>query len=154
MCYFLYGAINEGVNTDDCEKITKGTGYHFALGNVDSVNEGVANCDDTYRITSNHCDCDTAIGQKAIGKKELEKFRELLLDLQNVRGIKYLLISKNWWEETNSKQQRSVMNIFFIYFSMLSVSRETKVNKNENKKLRKLFAPLRKKQPSFIVHSS
>ena len=105
MCYFLYGAINEGVNTDDCEKITKGTGYHFALGNVDSVNEGVANCDDTYRITSNHCDCDTAIGQKAIGKKELEKFRELLLDLQNVRGIKYLLISKNWWEETNSKQQ-------------------------------------------------
>ena len=105
MCYFLYGAINEGVNTDDCEKITKGTGYHFALGNIDSVNEGVANCDDTYRITSNHCDCDTAIGQKAIGKKELEKFRELLLDLQNVRGIKYLLISKNWWEETNSKQQ-------------------------------------------------
>ena len=105
MCYFLYGAINEGVNTDDCEKITKGTGYHFAIGNVDSVNKGVANCDDTYRITSNHCDCDTAIGQKAIGKKELEKFRELLLDLQNVRGIKYLLISKNWWEETNSKQQ-------------------------------------------------
>ena len=105
MCYFLYGAINEGVNTDDCEKITKGTGYHFALGNVDSVNEGVANCDDTYRITGDHCDCDTAIGQKRIGKKELEKFRELLLDLQNVRGIKYLLISKNWWEETNSKQQ-------------------------------------------------
>lgn len=105
MCYFLYGAINEGVNIDDCEKITKGTGYHFALGDVDSVNEGVANCDDTYRITSNHCDCDTAIGQKAIGKKELEKFRELLLKLQNVRGMKYLLISKNWWEETNSKQQ-------------------------------------------------
>ena len=27
------------------------------------------------------------------------------MDLQNVRGIKYVLISKNWWKETNKKQE-------------------------------------------------
>ena len=34
-------------------------------------------------------------------------------------------------QETNSKQQRSVMNIFFIYFSIKIVSRETKGMMND-----------------------
>ncbi|MBR3778822.1 MAG: hypothetical protein IKL13_03740, partial [Clostridia bacterium] len=38
-------------------------------------------------------------------KKGLEELKDLLLNLQNVRGIKYVLISKNWWKETNSKQE-------------------------------------------------
>ena len=64
MCYFLYGAINDGIDKDDYEKITKDAEYHFNSGDVNSVNKCVAICDDSYRITLNHCDCDTAIGQK------------------------------------------------------------------------------------------
>ena len=69
MCYFLYGAINDGINVDDYEKTIKDTEYHFRFGNITSVNECVASCDNSYRITLNHCDCDTAIGQKHTNKK-------------------------------------------------------------------------------------
>ena len=34
--------------------------------------------------------------------KSLEK---LLINLKKVRGIKYILISKNWVKETNNKQE-------------------------------------------------
>ena len=69
MCYFLYGAINDGINKDDYEKTVKDTEYHFSFGNVHSVNECVASCDSSYRITLHHCDCDTAIGQNILTKK-------------------------------------------------------------------------------------
>jgi hypothetical protein len=117
MCYFLYGAINEGINKDDYEKIAKNTEYHFSFGDVESVNECVTNCDSSYRITLNHCDCDTAIGQKHTNKKELEELKDLLLNLQNVRGIKHILISKNWWEETNNKQETvHIQDIDILHF--------------------------------------
>ena len=117
MCYFLYGAINDGINKDDYEKIAKNAEYHFSFGNVDSVNECVEKCDNSYRITFNHCDCDTAIGQKHTNKKQLEELRNLLLDLQTVRGIKYVLISKNWWREPNSKQETvHIQDIDILHF--------------------------------------
>ncbi len=105
MCYFLYGAINDGINTDDYKKAIKGTEYHFRAGNMEFVNKCVESCDSRYRITLKHCDCDTAIGQKHVNKKELEELKELLLNLQNVRGIKWVIISKNWWKEHNNKQE-------------------------------------------------
>jgi len=117
MCYFLYGAINDGINTDDYEKTMKDTEYHFSFGSMKAVNECVASCDSSYRITRNHCDCDTAIGQKHTNKKELEELKALLLNLQNVRGIKYVLISKNWWGETNDKQETvHIQDIDILYF--------------------------------------
>ena len=117
MCYFLYGAINDGINVDDYEKTIKDTEYHFSFGNITSVNECVANCDNSYRITLNHCDCNTAIGQKHTNKKELEELKDLLLNLQNVRGIKHILISKNWWKETNNKQETvHIQDIDILYF--------------------------------------
>ncbi|MBQ9083116.1 MAG: hypothetical protein IJY28_06425 [Clostridia bacterium] len=118
MCYFLYGAINDGINHSDYEKIIKNTGYHFLrFGNVDSVNEGVANCDSSYRITFHHCDCDTAIGQKDTSKKELEALRALLLRLQDVRGMKYVLISKNWWKESNCRQETvHIQDVDILHF--------------------------------------
>lgn len=117
MCYFLYGAINGGVNADDYEKTIKNTEYHFNFGNIKSVNNCVASCGDSYRITFNYCDCDTAIGQKHTNKKELAELKELLLNLQNVRGIKYVLISKNWWEETNNRQETvHIQDIDLLYF--------------------------------------
>ena len=117
MCFFLYGAFNDGINKEDYDKIAKNAEYHFSFGNVDSVNECVEKCDNSYRITFNHCDCDTAIGQKHTNKKQLEELRNLLLDLQTVRGIKYVLISKNWWRETNSKQETvHIQDIDILHF--------------------------------------
>ena len=117
MCYFLYGAINDGINADDYKKAIKDSEYHFSCGSISSVNECVAGCNDSHRITFNHCDCETAIGKKHINEKELEKLKGLLLDLQNVRGIKYVLISKNWWKETNKKQETvHIRDIDILHF--------------------------------------
>ncbi len=117
MCYFLYGAINGGINKEDYEKITKDTEYHFSIGNVNSVNECVENCGNSYRITFNYCDCDTAIGQKHTDKKQIKELESLLLNLQDVRGIKYVLISKNWAKETNNKQETvHIQDVDILHF--------------------------------------
>ncbi|MBE6903789.1 MAG: hypothetical protein E7480_04185 [Ruminococcaceae bacterium] len=105
MCYFLYGAVNNGINDDDYKKATKDAEYHFNCGDINSVNNCVENCGTGYRITLNHCDCDTAIGQKNTNKNQLKNLEELLLYIKKVRGIKHILISKNWWKETNNKQE-------------------------------------------------
>ncbi len=117
MCYFLYGAINSGINKNDYEKIIKDTAYYFPFGDANSVNEGAASCDSSYRITFHHCDCDTAIGQKDTNQRELEELRVLLLRLQGVRGIKYVFISKNWWKESNHKQETvHIQDIDILHF--------------------------------------
>lgn len=105
MCYFLYGAVNNGINTADYTSATKDFEYHFNCGDMEDVNDCVVKCGIDYRITDHYCDCDTAIGQKHTNKKQLKTFEELLLHLKEIRGIKYILISKNWWEETNNKQE-------------------------------------------------
>lgn len=105
MCYFLYGAVNNGINDDDYKIAIKNSEYIFNCGDINDVNDCVENCGVEYRITTNHCDCDTAIGQKHTNKEELKSLEKLLLNLKKVRGIKYILISKNWVEETNNKQE-------------------------------------------------
>lgn len=104
MCYFLYGSINDGINTDDYEKAVKNSIYHFRIGNKNDVNTCVSNCSSDYRITFNHCDCDTPIGSKHTNKKGIKEFEELLLNLKSVCGIKHIYISKNWVCETNQKE--------------------------------------------------
>jgi len=105
MCYFLYGAINSGINDEDYKTASKDNEFHFNCGNIKDVNACVEKCGMDYRITFNYCDCNTDIGQKDTNKKQLKSLEELLLNFKNVRGIKYVLISKNWWKETNSKQE-------------------------------------------------
>ncbi|MDD6022877.1 MAG: hypothetical protein PUC06_01395 [Oscillospiraceae bacterium] len=104
MCYFLYGAVNEGINTNDYHNTIQHYEYHFNPGNMDAVNHCVENCGDHYRITAKHCDCGTPIGQKDANNPQLKELAELLYKLRDVRGIKFVLISKNWWKETNRKQ--------------------------------------------------
>jgi hypothetical protein len=72
MCYFLYGAINDGINSDDYDKVMKKSNYHFNLGNIKDVNKCVKKCEDEFRITFNYCDCKTSIGEKDINKKDLK----------------------------------------------------------------------------------
>ncbi|MBQ2758893.1 MAG: hypothetical protein IKJ88_05685 [Clostridia bacterium] len=105
MCYFLYGAVNREINERDYKNIIKNSKYHFVPGDIADVNSCVANCAENYRITSNHCDCESAVGGKDIYNEELKNWEELLLKLKTAQGIKYVLLSKNWWKETNTKQE-------------------------------------------------
>lgn len=105
MCYFLYGAVNKGLNDSDFKNKTENYNFRFNLGDSKDVNLCVKSCSDEYRITSNHCDCHTAIGQKNSDEKELKELSSLLTSLKEVRGIKYALLCKNWCKETNNKQE-------------------------------------------------
>jgi hypothetical protein len=117
MCYYLYGAVNNEINVDDFNAVTKNAEFHFKCGNIKDVNASVENCSSDYRITVNYCDCHTAIGQKHTNKKQLKDLEELLLGLRKVRGIKYILISKNWCEETNQKQETvHIDNVDILHF--------------------------------------
>ncbi|MBR2715329.1 MAG: hypothetical protein IKB73_03880 [Ruminococcus sp.] len=105
MCYFLYGAVNEGVNISDYNNAVMNSNFLFKIGTADDVNSFVKNCGTDYRITSEHCDCHTSIGCNDANNKELENYKELLLKFRTIRGIKYVLLSKNWWKNTNSKHK-------------------------------------------------
>ncbi len=105
MCYFLYGAVNNGVNKTDYEKAAKNFSYHFKAGTKDDVNNCVDNCLKDYRITLNHCDCDSPIGAKDVTKEEIKEIEELLISIKSVRGIKHIFISKNWINKSNTKEE-------------------------------------------------
>lgn len=105
MCYFLYGAVNDGINDSDFKAKTENFDFRFNTGDIKDVNLCVKNCTSDYRITRNHCDCHTAIGGKSVDEKELKDLSSLLLNLKDVRGIKYALLCKNWWKDTNKKQE-------------------------------------------------
>lgn len=105
MCYFLYGAINDGANTADVAKALTNSHYRFPFGNAEAVNHCVETCGDNYRLTFRACDCDTAMGQGRTDSPQLKEFETLLHKLRDVRGIKHVFISKNWWKESNSRQE-------------------------------------------------
>lgn len=117
MCYFLYGSINNGINIDDYKKVINNSEYYFNIGNKSDVNACVKNCGFEYRITLNHCDCDTSVGGKHINKKGLIELEKLLVNIKSVRGIKHIYISKNWAGETNEKEEIvHIDDIDVLYF--------------------------------------
>ncbi len=105
MCYFLYGTVNNGINESDFNSKTQNTDYHFKIGKKDDLNKCIEECRTDYRITRNHCDCDSPVGAKNTDKAELKELAQLLINLKSVRGIKHIYISKNWIEETNTKEE-------------------------------------------------
>lgn len=105
MCYFLYGAINDEINEADFERASKNFSYHFKTGRKDDVNNSVENCLKDYRITLNHCDCDSPIGSGDVSNKELKDIEQFLINLKSVRGIKHIFLSKNWIQEINTKEE-------------------------------------------------
>ena len=48
MCYFLHGAINEGVNVEDYKSDIEKFNYYFNFGNANDINESIKNGDDKY----------------------------------------------------------------------------------------------------------
>lgn len=105
MCYFLYGAVNKGVNENDLLNTTKNFNFCLNIGDIRDVNLSVNNCTNDFRITTNYCDCNTAIGQNHSENAEIKELSSLLFNLKEVRGIKYALISKNWWKNRNKRQE-------------------------------------------------
>ncbi|MFT3952069.1 MAG: hypothetical protein QM689_09055 [Oscillospiraceae bacterium] len=101
MCYFLYGGINDDVDASDYAAIMSGRNFKFAKGDEDVVNRGVTACNPAYRITENYCDCETAIGEHNADSGEIRELAELIHALRKARWIKYVLLSKNWWENSN-----------------------------------------------------
>lgn len=110
MCYYLYGSVNDGINMSDYDKAIKNSKYRLNIGNKNDVNICVKNCGYEYRITSDMCDCDNPIGKGKVDKKALKDFVDVLLKLKDVRGIKYIFLSKNWVEETNEKVETVHIN--------------------------------------------
>ncbi len=105
MCYFLYGSINNGINIEDYKKVITNSGYHFNIGKKSDVNTCVSDCGFEYRITLNHCDCDTPVGEKHSDKAGLRELELLLTNMKSIRGIKHIYISKNWTGETNEREE-------------------------------------------------
>lgn len=105
MCYFLYGAVNGGINVEQYNKVIQDSKYHFNIGNKQDVNTSVEKCNAMYRITSDCCDCNTPLGQKSENNNALKDFDKLLNKLKSVRGIKHIYLSKNWVYETNEKEE-------------------------------------------------
>lgn len=106
MCYMLYRAVNDGINTNDYKKAVGEFPYDFLIGNEDDINRCITGETYRYRITYNDCDCDTPFGSHDTDNEKLRAFADLLYRLREVRGIKYILISKNWTGEVNKKKVR------------------------------------------------
>lgn len=103
MCYILYGAINDGINTSDYSKVISESPYDFQIGNEEDINRCIAKETYKYRITNNACDCETPVGKHDTDNEKLKAFAELIGRLRDVRGIKYVVLSKNWTGEENEK---------------------------------------------------
>jgi hypothetical protein len=106
MCYFLYGAINDGINSIDYSRIDPNNHYHFRIGSKIEVIKSINRCDSNFRITSCVCDCETSLGSHKTGEKDLSDLSKLINTLRDVRGIKHIYLSKNWFnEKTKLKKQ-------------------------------------------------
>ncbi len=94
MCYFLYGAINAGIDTLEYENALCGSQFSFKIGNKDDVKKSVEENGD-FVVTKNMCDCRTALGSRKLISKEYDDFLRLIKRLSKVSGIQYIYICKN-----------------------------------------------------------
>ena len=105
MCYFLYGGMNHGINVDDYGSIANKSSFFFHEGAASDINGCIQNCGDNYRITSNHCDCGTALGAHKTNADELQALSEYINQLRGVRGIKHIFLSKNWYKHRTESER-------------------------------------------------
>lgn len=105
MCYFLYGAVNQGADTSKCVFDTGDFEYRFNSGDSESVNSCVKKCGDEYRITDAYCDCENPVGTGETGNKLLIQLADMIKLMKKEQTIKYVLISKNWAGEENEKEE-------------------------------------------------
>ena len=105
MCYFLYGAVNKGVNQEDYDEISKEYSYHFQIGTKHDVKMSMLENADDFRITDGSCDCDTALGRHQSNHEDITELCHLLNDMRLIRDINCVYISKNWVGRTNKREE-------------------------------------------------
>jgi hypothetical protein len=98
MCYFLYGGVNVGVNNIDFEKLNC-KNFSFLIGRREDIIKDINDNGVHYRITNKYCDCDTAVGKHVSDSEEIKELVEYIKRLKNIRKIKWVCISKKWWDE-------------------------------------------------------
>ena len=79
--------------------------FHFTPGSKEQVNQSIADGNSLYRITEEYCDCQTALGAHRPDAAELAELSNQIYAMRKLRGIKHILLSKNWCKTPNSTQQ-------------------------------------------------
>jgi len=116
MCYYLYGAINDGIHMADYEKLDH-TDYEFPTGSEEDVIKSINKEDCKYRITHTHCDCGTPIGDGHENKKGLKEAADYFKSLQEVRGMKHVYLCKVWAGDQVEKQQTvHIQDVDILHF--------------------------------------
>ena len=105
MCYFLYGAVNEGINQKDYEEISQGNSYHFNIGTKHDVKMSVLENRDDHRLTKGCCDCGSAIGGKNPEHEDITELCNLLNDMRLIDHIQYVYMSINWVGRINKREE-------------------------------------------------
>lgn len=103
MCYFLYGAVNQEVNSSDLQSVLKNSRFLLNTG----TRHDIKMRSDTHRLTTGMCDCDSAFGAGDPEHAELREFQSLLWALKAVRGIKCVYLCKSW-NGKRSKDEETV----------------------------------------------
>ena len=115
MCYFLYGGINEGVDTKELEKAESNSGYRFSVVSEESIKRFIRIGYGGYEITPGcHCNCGTAVGSREElekeskwgeeQEKELEELAGHIRLLRTVKNAKHIYISKSWIDDETHKE--------------------------------------------------
>jgi hypothetical protein len=102
----LYGGINKGIDVLDFnKKIQSDSRYRFNSGTASDIKRCIERCSNEDRMTNNHCDCETALGAHNANRNDLLEFADFIYKLRNVKGAKYIFLSKNWWEHITKTEQ-------------------------------------------------
>ena len=121
MCYFLYGGINEGINIKDFKKIQNNC-FNFEITTKEEFKEAVSQDNYKYHITNSMCDCNIPIGKgkKNLNSEELKyikKMADYICKFCDIRGIRYILISKNWaCDEIEEEETVHIQDIDLISY--------------------------------------
>lgn len=105
MCYYLYGAVNKGVDRSDWEEVTSGKNYCFNIGTKHDVKMSVQDVALDYRITSGMCDCETALGLGEKDHEEIAELASLLEEMRLIRDVECVYLCKTWQGKRNKKEE-------------------------------------------------
>lgn len=105
MCYFAYSAVNKEINTADCEKLFRGSGYHFRPGTKHDIKMAVAEESENFRLTDWYCDCDFPLCKGDAEAPELKELANCLKLLRKARGTKCVYLCKTWSGDRNKGEE-------------------------------------------------
>lgn len=96
MCYFLFGAVNSEVNSNELNKINSLYDFCFKKAELTELIKDINSNTDNFRITKNMCDCESKIGGGKTKSNELDDYSNFIMDLSELKNIKNIFIGKVW----------------------------------------------------------